>query len=413
MSSVHRDSLSGLSVEVANCPDNIIVIGGGRWARVLIKTICNIVDKSVNIFIYSRSNASFMREWVEIEKIDNKIQVLSSLPEKFSSSSNAVIVVNAARDHAETAAQALSAGGNVMVEKPLTLSYPASQNLVTLSKKLGQNLVAAHIFLFSRYFEKFSKLVSDVGNITSVTAHWVDPKSEHRYGESKQYDSALPVFADWLPHILPMIGTLLPGKSQSCITLDVRKGGAYIDLHLMAGEIPCRVILERDGDGRKRFMEVLCGDKILNLDFSLEPGIIMNGLEEINGDPEWQTGEKPSATMLRAFFKGAVGMGYDSRLDVELGLSSTKVIDQSMDIYLIKQIEWLIEKLESEFEPTDKDLHYALCEIFQIEKTLTNEEIDGRIRSFNNVLLSNLREYWLKELRENKDRKIVLQMGSI
>ena len=84
-----------------------------------------------------------------------------------------------------------------------------------------------------------------------------------------------------------------------------------------------------------------------------------------------------------------------------------------MDIYLIKQIEWLIEKLESEFEPTDKELHYALREIFQIEKALTNEEIDGRIRSFNNVLLSNSREYWLKELRENKDRKIVLQMGSI
>ena len=413
MSSFNKDSLSGLSVKASTCPDNIIVVGGGRWARVLIKTICDLVDRSVNILIYSRSNAQFMREWVKSEKMDHKIQVFSILPEKFPTS-NAVIVVNAARDHAQTARQALLAGGSVMVEKPFTLSYSESKDLVGFSKKIGGELFAAHIFLFSRYFEKFSELVANAGTVTSINVHWIDPQSEDRYGESKQYDSGLPVFADWLPHILPMISTLLPGKYQSCRTLDIKKGGASVYIHLIINEVPCQIVLERDSDCRKRMMEVFCVDKKLSLDFSSEPGTITDGMDRINGDPNWQQGLKPSALMLDAFFRGASGTNYDKRLDVSLGLNSTSIVDQCAKLYIIKQLEWLVEQIENGNKLNNSlGINYALREIFQSEGSLSNEEIANRIERFGKVLTSDSRESWIEELRYNKNQKSIMNMGSM
>lgn len=410
MSIAHRDTWSNVE---GVYPENIIVIGGGRWARVLIKTISDLVDRSVNIFIYSKSNAQFMREWVNSEKLNHNIQIFTILPEKFPSS-NAVIVVNAARDHAMTARQALLAGGKVMVEKPFTLSFSDSMDLVRFSKKIEGELFAAHIFLFSRYFEKFSDLVSNSGTVTSINVHWKDPLSEDRYGELKQYDSGLPVFADWLPHILPMLRTLLPGKHQSCRTLDIKRGGASVYINLMINKVPCQIVLERDIDCRKRLMEVFFVNKKLSLDFSSEPGTITDGMYTVNGDPNWQQGLKPSALMLDAFFRGASGTNYDKRLDVSLGLNSTNVIDQCAKLYNIKQLDWLVEQIDDGNMLKNKSgISYALREILQSEGPLNNEEIENRIEKFGKFLTSDSQKYWIEELRNSKNQNSIMNLSSM
>jgi len=71
-----------------------------------------------------------MSDWVSSKKIGNNIQIFKDLPNKFSSDTNAVIVVNAARDHEEFILSALKAGGHVLVEKPLTLSYESGKKLL-------------------------------------------------------------------------------------------------------------------------------------------------------------------------------------------------------------------------------------------------------------------------------------------
>ena len=393
-------------------PANIIIIGGGRWARILTEVICTIVDTSVNISIYSKGNASYMAEWVSLRIPERNIQVFSALPHKFLSPSNAVIVANAARDHEKAAAFALSAGGNVMVEKPLTLSHQASERLIALAHKSGKTLVTAHIFLFARYFQNYSSIVSKAGEITSIRCNWVDPKSENRYGETKRYDTSLPIFVDWLPHILPMIRTFASGKSQSCINLELNRGGALVEIQIMVGEIPCYITLERNGATRKRFMEVTVSGKMMKLDFSTEPGVIQIGSEKINGDPEWQTNERPSVSMIKAFLRGAAGKGYDERLDVEIGLSSSKVIDQAMVMYRIKHMEWLVERLAAKIESDDEDLHYALKEIFQVDNFISNSEIEQKIESLTKVF-SEDSDYWLNELRKKNAHRVILQMGSI
>ena len=70
-----------------SCPDNILVIGGGRWARVLIDTLCNLVHSNVRINIYSAHNASLMSKWVSKHDFDVQVCVSSDLDKLFFSDS--------------------------------------------------------------------------------------------------------------------------------------------------------------------------------------------------------------------------------------------------------------------------------------------------------------------------------------
>ena len=52
--------------------NNIIIMGGGRWARVIIKVLHDIVDPSVNISIYTPNNHLNMNKWVAKNKVGGK-----------------------------------------------------------------------------------------------------------------------------------------------------------------------------------------------------------------------------------------------------------------------------------------------------------------------------------------------------
>lgn len=399
-------------------PFNVSIIGGGRWARVLIETICSITDTSVKISVYSKSNAAGMAEWVYSKKNGHKIQVFEELPKKFDPGINAVIVVNAARDHEKVVFSALSAGGNVLVEKPLTLNYQSSENLLLFAKSLDKTFAAAHVFLFASYFIKYSSLISRAGKISKIDIQWEDPGSEDRYGEKKQYDPGLTVFSDWLPHVLSMLLSIVPGKEFAFLAIELEKGGASVFIDILIGDIPCRIRLTRNGQRRKRFMEVHTVNKTLQLDFSKEPGIIYDGNNEIVGDPGWQLNERPVAAMLRAFLNGVIGKEFDKRLNAEIGLKALKVIDLAMADYRSKQIAWLIEELTAKVSSgkdvsINEDLFYALSEIFQTERSIHTDELNRKIHRFLLKVSSPSANEWLTILNENETSVALAQIEDV
>ena len=366
---------------------NIRIIGGGRWARVILEVICRIVDKSVNISIYSKNNTIGMSDWVSSKKIGHNIQVFKDLPNKFSTDTNAVIVVNAARDHEDFILSALKAGGDLLVEKPITLSYESGKKMATVAKDLNRHLTSAHVFLFATYFINFSKLVLNAGRISRINIHWEDPGVEDRYGEKKFYDSSLPVFSDWLPHVLSMISAITPGKDFIFLSIEIEKGGASVTIDILLGDIPSRIILTRNGKSRKRNMDVYTETKALKLDFSKEPGTIYDGKNEIAGDNEWKISQSPLESMLSTFLKGVSEEVFDERLNLEIGLKALKIIDSVMVEYRKKQILWLIEELNSQTSKlsqiaVNKNLFYALSEIFQSTSYISTKELGNKIERF-------------------------------
>lgn len=396
----------------APCPDSVAVIGGGRWARVLTEVLCSIVPPTVAISVHSLHNAKSMSVWAAARGLGDRICLSSEWPQFLSAKSSAVIVVNAARDHERAVEWALSAGVPVLVEKPIALTASASQRLADLARSRNVRFAAAHIFLFARYVDHFSRLVADVGGGRFVRVHWTDPKFEYRYGEHKQYDAGLPVFADWLPHILSIVSALTPSLPLRCEKIKVLRGGAHLELDLMSGDIPCSVQLVRNSDRRQRIIEVTAGQKMLRLDFSKEPGIITCGGTTMVGDPDWEVKKRPAARMLTAFLIWAAGGVCDNRLNIETGLRACHIIDQVLGKYRSFLMPWLLERLASS-EQVDDDLRYALSEILQANGPLSTAAIDRQIERLRQQWSGKAGTRWSRELAGSQDPARLLRALAI
>ena len=360
------------------CPEQVVVVGGGRWARVIITELCGIVAPSVGICVCSRHNARAMSAWVQDCGIDRRVQVSSDWPPKKLRATAAVIIANAARDHAEVVEWAVSNVQPVLVEKPMVLSAATAHRLASLAAERGAKFAPAHVLLFARYLENFGRLVATAKSIRALTISWRDPRREDRYGEEKTYDAGLPVFADCIPHVVSIIRTLIPDSPIRCDRLDFIRGGARLKLLLKSGEVPCQVQLERNGDRRVRFIEAFTEGGAYKLDFAVEPGMILGPNQTTIGDPEWNAGSRPLATLLTAFLTWAAGGAADRRLHLAVGLQSCELIDAISTRYQAAQASWIKNKLASADEPED-DLRYAIAEILQIDGRVPESDITRRI----------------------------------
>lgn len=392
----------------APCPDSIAVIGGGRWTRVLTEVLWGLVPSCVAISIHSLHNAESMSTWVSARGFGQRIHVSSEWPQLLAERSSAVIVANAARDHERAVEWALSAGVPVLVEKPIALTSEASQRLANLATSKNTCFAAAHIFLFARYIENFSKLVAEAGGARFLRVLWMDPQFENRYGEQKKYDPGLPVFADWLPHVLSIVGSLTSSMPQRCEKLEFMRGGAQLELQLMLGNIPCSVQLIRNGDRRQRLIEVDTEQKLLRIDFSREPGTITSGYTTMIGDQDWEVKKRPAARMLIAFLRWAAGGERDNRLNIEIGLQVCQVIDQTAGMYRSVLIPWLIDRLTSQGQ-VDDDLRYALSEMLQSEGSLPATVIEQQIGRVRQQFSGGAGTRRLRELAEDQDPSMILR----
>ncbi len=397
------------------CPEHVAVVGGGRWVRVLLEVLCGLVPPSVSISVHSPHNAQAMLVWASARGLEHRIRVSSNYPQATAGKSGAVIVANAARDHEKAIEWALSRRLPVLVEKPVTLSSAATQLMTDLAISQKTYLAAAHVFLFARYVGAFSKFVNEAGGIQAIRVQWMDPRAENRYGEAKSYDPGLTIYADWLPHVLSILGTLSPNSIQLGRRLEVLRGGAYLKMDIRLGDIPCEIELVRNGDSRQRLIEVVTREGLKSLDFAKEPGMIISAASAGCGDPAWDIESRPAAMMLRAFLQGAAGGARDERLDIGIGLHASRIIDQLSPAYHTALSAWLDKKYTALGEDADTDLRYALSEILYVEDPLSSVPVEQRIeyvyRHLKETLMSSLRAEF--ENRPVELIRLILKQGKL
>ena len=400
---------SGDKRTTARCPKNIAVIGGGRWARVLTEVLCSVVPSATSISVHSRHNAASMSSWISEKGIGDRVRVSAQWPRLRPAGSNAVIVANAARDHEAAVGPVLSAGLPVLVEKPIAPTAATSLRLAELARSRNVRFAAAHVFLFARYIENFKTLVKQAGSPRWLRIHWVDPRNESRYGEKKRYDPGLPVFADCLPHVLSIAGALTAGAAQSCRELEIFRGGAQVELELLLGDIPCKVRLVRNGSRRERLVEVAAGQEVLQLDFSIEPGVIRCGSSVVDADPEWAVQRRPVACMLTAFLDWADGGEFDSRLYIGVGVQATQVIEQAAEMYRSALMPWVISELAANPEGFDEDLGYALGEILQSNGSLERPVVEQQMERVRRHFAGTNGQQRSMALAESRDPSAILR----
>lgn len=217
-------SLGKSDSDVIHWPVEIVVIGGGRWARVIIGQLKGFVPQSTAIKIHTSRNIIGMSKWVVEQRYKN-VWVETEFLQFDTCKTSAVIVANAARDHEMAIDAGLTVGAAVLVEKPVTLSTNSARRLSDLANDRGLYFASAHVFMFASYIATFAKKVTSSGPIEHIRVIWCDRKMEERYGENKTYDPSLPIYADCLPHVLSIFEILAPDLSLKFVCLSLYRGG--------------------------------------------------------------------------------------------------------------------------------------------------------------------------------------------
>lgn len=343
-------------------PSTVVVMGGGRWARVYIDILLELLPVSSRVLVYTPRNSAAMVDWIIGKGVGDRVSASNLLPVLHERDSKAVIVVNAAADHEKSIAWALSQGAAVLVEKPLTLSSSAASRLISEAEQRGVHLAAAHVFLFAEYYDDFKNSVQTLDKIASVDIVWEDAALEVRHGEVKSFDPGVRIFEDCIPHILSILEMLNPGECPRLARMKLLRGGAQLDLVLSSANCGYTFRLIRNGTTRRRVITVSGTDEFFTLDFSQEPGTIVNRSGKVSAPSDWTVAQKPLSCMLEAFLDAAGGGSCDLRLGTAVSLRAVCLSEQIFPIYHTAQAQWLAKSLLEAGE-NDKDLHYALREV--------------------------------------------------
>lgn len=148
----------------------VAVVGVGAWGvRHLAALRALLGDAGVGFVEVSPTRR------VEVEALFPAVRAFKSWNEFLKSDWPAAVIAAPAARHATLAREALAAGKDVLVEKPLALRPAEAAALVREAEERGAVLMVGHILLFDPAFEKLkeSLVAGALGEIKFVTAERV------------------------------------------------------------------------------------------------------------------------------------------------------------------------------------------------------------------------------------------------
>lgn len=355
---------------------NVLVVGGGRWARVLTEVLIDLISPTTVLSIYSAGASDVVASWVANSGLAGRVIVKDSLPDSLDRNS-VVIVANAARDHVAFARWALSKKASVLVEKPIADTTSRLQSLIACSVEGKSFLAPAHVFRFTRYLPNFANHLKEIGSIIRIRLVWKDSASEYRYGQRKTYDSGTPVTLDVLPHVVSILQTLFSLLPRPAGLPVVAGGGAKVGLTLLLGNRSCEVTIERNASQRCRRVVVEGTNGEAVLDFTNEPGTITVESKEFNADTSWPTSPRPLASMLVSFLEAASGGTRHPSLGFDTAKATCNILDTIRDSYKDQQLKFILDGINSG-NLLDGSMVYAVSELLQTHARLDDAALKKR-----------------------------------
>jgi len=145
------------------------------------------------------------------------VPVAAEVEAAIESDAQGIVIATPAETHYDLARQALEAGKDVFVEKPLALTYEQGSRLVGLAKRSGRILMVGHVLEYHPAIVKMLELVrnGDLGKIRYIYSNRLS------LGKIRREENILWSFA---PHDVAVILSLtgaMPFEVVAC-------GGAYV-----------------------------------------------------------------------------------------------------------------------------------------------------------------------------------------
>lgn len=373
-------------MELDYAKTRIAVVGGGRWARVVLGVFLTNTKPSTVFTVHTKHFVSDMQLWVIKNGLIDRVYVTDAEPDFVGSKYKAAVVVNSVREHKNSAELAIAEKVPVLVEKPMALSFDETFKLIEGAQENATLLLPALVFLHARYIDNFIDHLGSVDDIQKVRFDWTDEIAEPRYGEIKSFDAATPIFKDVLPHLLAILSKIFKTQTFEFIDCRVSRGGCCLEVIIFVSNLECCLMLERNSDQRRRKI-LIKGQKDFELDFAVEPGTISIDSCTYSGDLCWNSSPGPLEKMIVEFLT-QVELGEISQKGTgELALSSSKLVDEIELAYLRSLDEWLLEHLNQK-EIDKRDIHYFVSELVRGTMKIPYDKSDEVISRYLDIIYS-------------------------
>jgi predicted dehydrogenase len=197
---------------MAPSPGNmqIAVIGCGYWGKNLVRNFAQIGSLAM-VCDSTPGGRETARE------IAPAAAVVSDMQQVLASGVSGVVIATPAETHFDLTAQALEAGKDVMVEKPLAMTYEQGARLVQLAEERGRVLMVGHVLEYHPAMVRLLELVQsgELGKVRYIYSNRLS------LGKVRREENILWSFA---PHdvavILRLMGSM-PFQVAAC-------GGSYL-----------------------------------------------------------------------------------------------------------------------------------------------------------------------------------------
>lgn len=189
----------------------IAVIGAGMWGQNLVR-VFNELGALRTICDTDETVLAHCREVYPSVQIERDLQQVLKDPEV-----SGIAIATPAATHAAIAREAVLAGKDVFVEKPLALSVLDAREVINLAAKHERILMVGHLLWYHPAVVKLKQLVEtgELGNLQYIYSHRLN------LGRYRQEENVLWSFA---PHDISVILGLVGQMPQSVFA----QGGNYL-----------------------------------------------------------------------------------------------------------------------------------------------------------------------------------------
>jgi predicted dehydrogenase len=180
---------------------NIAVVGAGAWGRNHIRVFSELPKVRLKYVCDSDpSQLAFVRKaYPQSQPVENLRPILQD-PEV-----RGVVIASSAISHYPLSKEILSAGKDVLVEKPMTLNVKDAEEMLEIAQKKDRILMVGHLLIYHSVVDRLKEMISsgDLGKIHYLYTQRVN------LGVIRQDENALLSFA---PHDLSVILYLIEEK---------------------------------------------------------------------------------------------------------------------------------------------------------------------------------------------------------
>lgn len=190
---------------------HIAVIGSGYWGKNLVRNFSELGSLSLICDKDEVILAGFKEQYPQVETCLALTDVLSR------DTIDGVVIATPAETHFSVAREALLAEKHVFVEKPLSLTEEAANELVELSERKRLTLMVGHLLQYHPVFAKLKSIAAsgELGRINYIYSHRLN------LGKIRREENILWSFA---PHDISMILSMAGEEPESILAT----GGNYL-----------------------------------------------------------------------------------------------------------------------------------------------------------------------------------------